>query len=250
MQGTDKLLSGRREFLGRVVPVCAATCLGLETLLAAGDGGRDRDGAGVQAAGVRPAAQAKTQHKFERELPRKFTAAQLFGIEFGSMFIPYANYCLKELGKGRTLEMLRAFAGEMGEMSAREFVNRMGKRDFAALRSIFDPASPSFSNTLTFSVADEHRAGTRTARHRMPVGQGHFKQPMRRDRLCLSILVRGTYAFSSGPTRDRNGPRQDPHAGGPNSIPPVPLERLKRRRVGVGGLESLWFWSKTDVFKT
>ncbi len=154
MQGTDKLLSGRREFLGRVVPVCAATCLGLETLLAAGDGGRDRDGAGVQAAGVRPAAQAKTQHKFERELPRKFTAAQLFGIEFGSMFIPYANYCLKELGKGRTLEMLRAFAGEMGEMSAREFVNRMGKRDFAALRSIFDPASPSFSNTLTFSVAE------------------------------------------------------------------------------------------------
>ncbi len=152
MQGTDKLLSGRREFLGRIVPVCAATCLGLEALFASG--GEGWDGAGDRTAGAPAVTQAKTQHKFDRELPRKFTAAQLFGVEFGSMFIPYANYCLKELGKDRTLEMLRGFAGEMGEMSAREFVNRMGKRDFAALRSIFDPASPSFSSTLTFSVAE------------------------------------------------------------------------------------------------
>ena len=133
--------SNRRDFLGRILPACAVTCLGLKALPVFGQT-------------AAPSAQSPAGHKFDAELNRKFTYRQAINIQYNTAFIPLIKHCAKELGREKTVEMLKAFSSEGSIEGAKRAAQRLGKNDFEALKSFFSPSSPAYANTLTFTLTE------------------------------------------------------------------------------------------------
>lgn len=133
--------SNRREFVGRILPVCALSHLGFKSLPLWGQSAPSP-------------AQAPSGHKFDVEVPQKFTARRLFGLQYNSMLIPFLKFCAKDLGPEKTIEMLKAFASEMSVGGAKSVAQHLGKNDFAALKSFFSPSNPGYANTLTFTISE------------------------------------------------------------------------------------------------
>lgn len=131
----------RRDFLGRIIPACAVTCLGLKALPLFGQT-------------AVPSAQPPAGHKFDAEVPRKFTYRQAASAQFNAAFIPFIKFCAQELGREKTIEMLKAFVSEGSVEGAKRVAQRLGKNDFEALKSFFSPSSPAYANTLTFTLPE------------------------------------------------------------------------------------------------
>jgi len=131
----------RRDFLGRIIPACAVTCLGLKTLPLFGQT-------------PAPTAQSPVVHKFDSEFKGKLTIRQLMSAQFNAAFIPFIKYCAKELGREKTIEMLKAYSSEGSVDGAKRVAQRLGKNDFEALKSFFSPSSPAFANTLSFTLTE------------------------------------------------------------------------------------------------
>jgi len=88
----------RRDFITKIVPACSLMCVGGIGALA-----------GLRSKGIAEIFQDK--HKFDKELPRKLTNKQYSA----AMFFPYimlARTLEKELGKERTIEILKKMATE------------------------------------------------------------------------------------------------------------------------------------------
>jgi hypothetical protein len=140
--------SSRRAFLGRMLPACAVTCLGLRGLPLLGDAapaGR----AQPQAAG----GQAPAKHKFDEELPVKPTFRQLFAAEYSS-FIPLAVFLSERLGKDAAIQLLKDWTAGRGREAGVDTAKRLGADDFAALKKLFTPDDRSYRNTLTMAVVE------------------------------------------------------------------------------------------------
>jgi hypothetical protein len=136
--------SSRREFLGRIVPACAVTCLGLGSLPLLG---RQTQGQGQ--AGAPPA-----KHKFDEEFPRKLTFRNLINTQYGSTFIPLAVFLSEKLGLAEAVALLKEWATKQGEEGGRGIAQRLKSNDFAALKKFFDPTNASYKNTLTMEVVE------------------------------------------------------------------------------------------------
>lgn len=134
--------STRREFIGRLVPACAIMGLGIRAVPLLGQS---------SPAGQ---AQAPAKHKFDEEVPRKPSYREIFALEYASDFIPLLLFLGKDLGPAAAAEKLRAFSAERAAGSAAFIAKRVGGNDFAALKKVFDPASPGFKHVLTFEVAE------------------------------------------------------------------------------------------------
>jgi L-2-amino-thiazoline-4-carboxylic acid hydrolase len=134
--------STRRDFIGRIVPACAVACLGLRARPLFGQ---------VEQTGQVP---APVKHKFDEEIPRKPSYREIFAVEYASDLIPLLLFLAKDLGPAAAVEKLKAFSAERAAESAAFIAKRVGGNDFAALKKVFDPASPPYRHTLTFSVTE------------------------------------------------------------------------------------------------
>jgi hypothetical protein len=139
MKSPVETIPNRREFLGRFLPACGLLCLGLKALPLRGQSA---------------AAQSASGHKFDEELSQKLSFRRLFRIQYGPAHIPFLKHCVKDLGREKTIEMLKAFSVENGVAAAQDTARRLGKNDFETLKSFFSPSNPVYSKTLTFSVAE------------------------------------------------------------------------------------------------
>jgi hypothetical protein len=131
----------RRAFLGRCLPVCAVSCMGLSSIPLFGmpsKGGQ----------------QSPARHKFDAEMPNKLTLRQLFAQRYGSIFIPYIKFCSQSMGLDKTVEMLEAYAAASAPAAAANAAKRLGSNDLEAAKKYFDPANPNFAGTLTFTVPE------------------------------------------------------------------------------------------------
>jgi len=131
----------RRAFLGRCLPACAMTCLGLTSLPLLG---RSSDAV----------PQSPTGHKFDAELPGKLSMGQIFAHRYGSIFIPFVKFCAEKLGRDKTMEMLKAYAAESAVLTAANLVKRLGSNEFEAAKRYLDPANPAQASTLTFKIVE------------------------------------------------------------------------------------------------
>ncbi len=130
------------EFLSRIVPACAVTCLGLGAVPLLGQSA--------------PPGQPQTpaKHKFDEQVPRTPTYKEIFYAEYATEFIPLLLFLAKDLGAASVAEKLKAFSAERAVGSAAFIAKRVGGNDFAALKKVFDPASPGYKQTLTFEVTE------------------------------------------------------------------------------------------------
>jgi hypothetical protein len=132
----------RRLFLAKVLPACSLACLG----------------AGSGLLGFSPAARTALQeakHKFDEELPAKFTGRQLMSMMWGRNYIPLLEFLSEELGRERLITLLKKHAEEQGTVLGQMFAKRFGGSDFAILKKIFNPESPNFKNVLTMSIVED-----------------------------------------------------------------------------------------------
>ena len=96
MTGIHLARLSRRQFVTKVMPMCALTCVvGSRTLAYAQSGG--------SAAGEEP------QHMFDLDAGRKLTYRQLMGLRYGE-FIGLAKALSEELGEDRVIEFLNEYA--------------------------------------------------------------------------------------------------------------------------------------------
>ena len=131
----------RRAFLGRGLPACAMTCLGLASLPLLGQSSD-------------AAKQPQAGHRFDAELPGKLSMRQVFAHRYGSIFIPFIKFCAEKMGREKTIEMLKAYATEDAVLTAANLVKRLGSNGFETAKRYLDPANPAQASTLTFTIAE------------------------------------------------------------------------------------------------
>jgi hypothetical protein len=134
-------LHNRRAFLGRCLPACAVTCLGLPSLP-------------LLAKSSNAGLQSPAGHKFDAEMSGKLSWREFFAQRYGSMFIPFIKFCAKQIGRDKTIEMLKDYASESAILTAENLVKRLGTNEFEAVKKFFDPANPRSANTLTFTISE------------------------------------------------------------------------------------------------
>ena len=70
-------------------------------------------------------------------------------------YIPFLKFISDEIGKERLIGLLKEHAAEKGLETGKMMVKRFGGNDFATLKKIFDPSSPTFNNSLTFTLTED-----------------------------------------------------------------------------------------------
>ena len=132
----------RRLFLSKVLPACSLACLGASSGLL----------------GFSPSVKSALQeakHKFDEELPIKFTGRQYMSSVYGRNYIPLLKFLSEELGKERLITLLKKHADEQGTEIGKRFAKQSGGNDFASLKKMFRPDSPNFKNSLTMSITED-----------------------------------------------------------------------------------------------
>lgn len=123
----EKNQTGRREFLAKVVPICAASCLGASRVFAK-----------FQQTGKPLPEQSK--HKFDREIPGpKLTYRRIAAFQHRS-YIQFAKFLQKELGEDEAIRMIKKHTDERLLERAKKDLKKLGNADFKSYISIFrDP---------------------------------------------------------------------------------------------------------------
>jgi hypothetical protein len=119
--------TGRREFLARAVPICAATCLGASRVFA-------------RSPHMDKPLPKQNLHKFDREIPGpKLTYRRIATYQHRS-YIQFARFLQKELGEDETIRLIKKHTDEKLLERAQKDLKRLGKSDFKSYISIFrDP---------------------------------------------------------------------------------------------------------------
>lgn len=134
--------SSRREFLGRILPACAVTCLGLKGLPLLGQS--------PPASGQAPAG----KHKFDEEIPMKLTFRTFFDLQYGRSFVGLLTFFSAKLGPEKAVELLKEWSTGESTEAGKRTAQRLGASDFTALKKFFSPANPGYKNTLTLEVVE------------------------------------------------------------------------------------------------
>jgi hypothetical protein len=182
--------SSRRAFLGRMLPACAVTCLGLRSLPLLGDPAPAGQ-AQPQASG----GQTSAKHKFDEELPMKPTFRQLITAEYSS-FIPLAVFLSERLGKEAVVQLLKDWTTVRSQEAGADTAKRLGANDFAALKKFFTPDSRLYKYTLTMEIAES----TDTA-HELKITECLWADTFLRAKageLGYAAVCFGDYAFAQG----------------------------------------------------
>lgn len=122
--------TSRRQFL-TAAPACTLMCL----------------------AGSKGFAAQEEKHKFELEFGRKLTNAQFFRVQYG-VAISLAKNLEKELGKDKTLAMLKKFTAERQLNNGQRQAKQAPDNSFERYVSMFrDPKR--YTTTLTKEVVED-----------------------------------------------------------------------------------------------
>jgi hypothetical protein len=185
-----ELGSSRRAFLGRMLPACAVTCLGLRGLPLLGRPVPTRRAQSQPAEG-----QARAKHKFDEELPMKPTFRQLIGAEYSS-FIPLVVFLSDRLGKEAAVQILKDWTTGRSREAGADTAKRLGSDDFSALKKFLAPDNRMYKNTLTMEVVESTDAA-----HELKVTECLWADTFLRAKageLGYAAVCFGDYAFAQG----------------------------------------------------
>ncbi len=140
MRDTKVFDIGRRDLLTKVMPVCAASCLGASKLFAGTSGISE------------PLLEQET-HKFDKEIPgAKLTYIRNQDIA-NRKFILFAKFIEKEFGKERMIELVKKHSTERLLRSAKRDLDRLGNSDYKSYISIF--RDPRMLAGLTMDIIED-----------------------------------------------------------------------------------------------
>lgn len=130
---------GRRQFLARLMPACAVTCLGF------------KNGLGFDLLGKNLVGQ-EAKHKFDMPFERPLTFRQFFGVRYGE-FIQLAKALEKEMGQEKLLEFLKkntqARLLQLGQNQAKNSPDT----SFETYVKTFK--GPNYEKTLTMEIVED-----------------------------------------------------------------------------------------------
>ena len=140
MKQSERSQTCRRDFLTKVVPVCALTCIGAGKLFA-------------DSSLPAKSLSGEVKHKFDRELPGpKMTYRRIVAYQNRS-FIRFARFLQKELGDEKVLQLIKKHTDERMLEQARKDLKRLGKSDFKSYLSIF--RDPRMLASLTMEIVQD-----------------------------------------------------------------------------------------------
>jgi len=127
MKQIEKNQTCRRDFLTKVMPFCAASCLGASRIFA-------------KSPNMDQSLSEQNQHKFDRELPGpKITYRRMVAFRNRS-YIQFARFLQKELGEEEVIRLIKKHTDERMLQRAKKDLERLGNSDFKTYISIFrDP---------------------------------------------------------------------------------------------------------------
>jgi hypothetical protein len=137
---TEKNQTCRRDFLTKVLPVCALTCFGASKVFA-------------KSPIMAKSLLEQGKHKFDTELPGpKMTYRQIVRMRNQS-FIQFARFLQKEIGNEKVIELIKKHTDERLLQRAKEDLKRLGKSDFKSYISIF--RDPRMQASLTMEIIQD-----------------------------------------------------------------------------------------------
>lgn len=137
MEKTFLANPSRRQFITKIVPVCAMTCLGSKHLL------------GMR----RLSARQEAKHKFDQPFDRKLTYRQ-FQMSTNGSKIQLIKTMIKELGEERTIEILKTDTSESAFAMGQRQAKAAKKNDLNTYVDMFrDPNR--FKNSLTMEIIED-----------------------------------------------------------------------------------------------
>jgi hypothetical protein len=137
---TEKNQTCRRDFLTKVLPVCAISCLGASNVFA-------------KSPILGKSLLEQGKHKFDTELPGpKMTYRQIVRLRNRS-FIQFARFLQKEIGNEKVIELIKKHTDERLLQRAKEDLKRLGKSDFKSYISIF--RDPRMQASLTMEIIQD-----------------------------------------------------------------------------------------------
>jgi len=98
-------------------------------------------------------ATQEAKHKFAEEIPRKLSYNLYFSTMYGN-FINLSKFLSQEMGKEKTIELLKKYSSERSAVTAKRAAKMRKKNDFEELKSIFNPNEGNFKNTLIFEAKE------------------------------------------------------------------------------------------------
>lgn len=140
MKESNLVTLGRRNFLSKVMSVCAVSCLGTGKLLCMNPK-------------ITENLMQPEKHKFDTEIPNmKLTPRALLGFQ-NQNFIKFARFLELELGKEKMLELVKKSAThellKVGKMQAKQF----GKTNLKAYTAQFK--GPRAQSALTHKIIED-----------------------------------------------------------------------------------------------
>jgi hypothetical protein len=184
MSSEEKILNlSRRRFLTRVLPACPLLGLGISSnLLAFPEIQEKKD--------------EEPKHKFDEEFPQKLTNRQLATFLYTREYIPFLKFMSEEIGEERLIKLLKEHAAIKGRETGEMMAKRFGGNDFATLKKIFTPDSPTFSNTLTFTVTEDTESAYEIEVTECLIGSVFLKADA--GKLGWASVCYGDYAMAEG----------------------------------------------------
>lgn len=133
----------RRDFILKVFPACAASCLGASRIFA-------------ETPTVARLLLQQETHRWDKAVelpPGRILTPRMLSILQTRQFVQFARFTEKELGKERTIELIKKYSTErkfqMGKRQAQQF----GKTDLQSYTAQFK--SPDMQNELTMEIIED-----------------------------------------------------------------------------------------------
>ena len=129
--------TSRRQFITKIAPACAMTCLGSKHLLGM----------------MQSETQEKAKHKFDLPMERTLTYRQYFRAT-NSGKIRLIKTMVKELGEDRAIEIIKTDTSESALALGQRQAKAAEKNDFYTYVDMFrDPEQ--YKNTLTMKIIED-----------------------------------------------------------------------------------------------
>ncbi len=140
MKDSRSIHLNRRQFVTRVLPACAATCLACDL-------------APAMAAGNESLVQSEDNHKFDQPFDRKLTFKQFFAMRYRES-IDLAKALVEELGKEKTIALLKKHTAARMREAGQAQAKRSPDTNFSTYVATFkDPER--YKNTLTMDIVED-----------------------------------------------------------------------------------------------
>lgn len=130
----------RRQFLSKIIPACAITCLGCGSAFASAVSGKGH-------------FSAQEKHNFEEELT--MTYEKLFGYRYKSSFIPVFQSIEKDIGKEKLLDMIKKASCRNNEELGKRFAARYSAKNSYNFAAPFRNPGDIFKHAHIYEIIED-----------------------------------------------------------------------------------------------